>query len=31
MGTGSDQLKSSFGRNNAMGSLKGTSPFASKL
>ena len=31
MGTGSDQLRSSFGRNNNMGSVKGTSPFASKL
>ena len=31
MGTGSDQLRSSFGRNNTMGSIKGTSPFASKL
>ena len=31
MGTCSDQLRSSFGRNNTMGSVKGTSPFASKL
>ena len=31
MGTGSDQLRNSFGRNNTMGCLKGTSPFTSKI
>ena len=31
MGTGSDQLRNSYGRNNTMGCLKGTSPFTSKI
>ena len=31
MGTSSDQLRNSSGRNNTMGCLKGTSPFTSKI
>ena len=31
MGTSSNQLRNSFGRNNTMGCLKGTSPLTSKI